>query len=218
MDQDNKFKYTMVELGHHLPYSIFGVMSALIMMGVCTFMAILLGAEGLLGKASFKLFHIFHPAHILFSAVATTAMFWKYEHRIFKAVVVGFIGSVGICALSDIYFPFVGGFFLGIPMDLHVCAIEEPGLIYPFAVIGVLAGLLVTDAFDHSTQYAHSVHMFVSSVASLLYLMAFGLQDWIHFIGGVFLVTIVSVMIPCCLSDIVFPLACTKTVQKIHDH
>ena len=32
--------------------------------------------------------------------------------------------------------------------------------------------------------------------------------DWIHSIGSVFLIVIAAVMIPCCVSDIIFPLAC----------
>ncbi|MHC4236360.1 MAG: hypothetical protein ACYSUQ_14680, partial [Planctomycetota bacterium] len=33
------------------------------------------------------LFHLFHPVHMFFSAAATTAMFWRYERRLIKAMV-----------------------------------------------------------------------------------------------------------------------------------
>ena len=35
--------------------------------------------------ASFMIFHLFHPIHLLLSAIATTAMFWRPERRLFKA-------------------------------------------------------------------------------------------------------------------------------------
>ena len=215
MVKDGKFKFVMVELARHMPYSIFGVTIGLLAMGVLTFLAILVRAEGLLGYASQEVFHVFHPAHILISAVASTAMFWKHEKRIFKAALVGFLGSITICAISDIFLPYIGGMLTGKPMLMHVCIIEEPGLVYPFAVVGVLAGLMVTNNFERSTQYTHSAHVFISSAASLLYLLGYGLTDWIHSVGSVFLIIIAAVMIPCCASDIVFPLAC---VHRNCDH
>jgi len=215
MQKEGKFRYVLVELGYHLPYSIFGITIGLIAMGVLTFFAILIGAEVQLPNASVELFHVFHPAHVLISAVATTAMFWKHEKRIIKGVFVGFIGSIALCSVSDIFLPLWGGLVLGSDMNIHVCVVEEPGLVFPFAIVGVIAGLLVTKSFEKSTQYSHSAHVFLSSVASILYLVGFGLSDWIHSIGAVFLIIIFSVMIPCCASDIVFPLAC---VHRDCDH
>ena len=135
-----KLKTISIELIHHLPYSIFGVALGLIVMGILTFIAILLGSENRLPAASQELFHVFHPTHILFSAVATTAMFLKHEKRWLKAVIVGFFGSVTICGISDIFFPFFGGRILGQAMTAHVCILEHPGLIIPFAVGGSLPG------------------------------------------------------------------------------
>ena len=83
MSQESKWKYILVELGHHLPYSIFGITVGLIAMGILSFFAILMNAGSLLPVASSELFHVFHPAHVLISAVATTAMFSKHEKRIF---------------------------------------------------------------------------------------------------------------------------------------
>ncbi len=223
MGKESKLQYVLVELALHLPYSIFGITTGLIAMGVLSFLAILARAESLLPQASMELFHVFHPAHVLMSAVATTAMFWKHEKRVLKAVIVGFIGSITICGISDILLPFLGGVILGSDMHMHICVIENPGVVFPFAVVGVIAGLLVTKSFERSTQYSHGAHVFVSSVASILYLLSFGLTDWIHLIGAVFLITIVAVMIPCCASDIAFPIACIHrncdhSRELTHDH
>jgi len=200
----------MVELAHHLPYSVSGVLVSVIIMGLLTFLAQIMGAQQQLADSSENLFHIFHPAHILFSAVATTAMFWKHDNKsVLKAIVIGFIGSLGICGVSDILIPLAGGMALGYKMHVHVCLLEEPWLIISFAMVGVLAGLMVTKTFEKSTQYSHGVHVFLSSTASLLYLISFGVANWMQAIAGVFFVTVIAVMLPCCLSDIVFPLVCT---------
>ena len=77
MPQDSKLKYILVELGAHLPYTIFGVTMGLMLMGILTFFATLMHSEHLLAGAASEFFHVTHASHILFSAVATTAMFWK---------------------------------------------------------------------------------------------------------------------------------------------
>ncbi len=216
--KDAKVKYIAVELAHHLPYSIFGVTAGMVVMGMLTFIATVSRVEHLFSHASEELFHIFHSAHVLFSAVATTAMFWKYEKKLVKAISVGFVFSIAVCGISDIFFPFAGGVILGSPMHLHICLIEEPGLVFPFAAIGVLAGLTVTKSFEKSTEYSHSVHVFLSSAASILFLLSFGMEHWTHEISGVFIVTIIAVMIPCCLSDIVLPLSCCGAPEHDHQH
>ena len=208
--KSKKAKYILVELGHHLPYSILGVIAAIIMMAILTFVAKVTHGEKFVPEASREIFHVFHPAHVLFSAVATTAMFWKHDNQnIYKAMGIGLIGSVTICGISDIFIPYLGGLVLGQKMSMHLCLIKEPQLIFPFAVVGILAGFLIAKEIEKSTEYSHSIHVFLSSSASLLYLIGFGLVDWIHAVTGVFFVTIIAVMIPCCLSDIVFPMVCT---------
>jgi hypothetical protein len=94
-------------------------------------------------------------------------------------------------------------------MRLHICLIEEPVMVFFFALVGTLAGFGAHRCFEKATQYSHSFHVYVSSVASLLYLMSFGLAEWTHAVSAVFAITILAVMIPCCLSDIVFPLCCS---------
>jgi len=210
-ENSNKPKYIATQLIFHLPFSVFGVMLALLSMGFLTFIAIIIRAEDMIPAASQELFHVFHASHILISSVATTAMFRKHDNSIWKALIVGIAGSVLICGISDYYFPYIGGLFIESNMHLHICLIEEPMLVLSFAVVGTLAGLGAHRGFEKATQYSHSFHVFVSSVASLLYLMSFGLVEWTHAIGAVFAITILAVMLPCCLSDIVFPLMCSHS-------
>lgn len=211
MKKKNKSTHIISELLEHLPYSIFGVIIGIVMMGLLTFVAISLNTKHLLPNAAEELFHVFHPIHILLSALVTTAMFWKHERRFLKALLVGLIGSIAICGVSDILLPYLGGKLFGRQMHLHICILEHPNIIIPFAFIGVLFGFLVPSTIEKSTEFSHSMHVLVSSMASILYLISFGITDWIHMIGGIFLITIVAVMLPCCLSDIVFPLSFVDT-------
>jgi hypothetical protein len=206
MRRKGRLHHIIHELGAHLPYSIFGVVIGIIILGILTFFTIILGSEELLPKATRELFHVFHPIHILLSAIATTTMFWKHEKNFIKTVLVGFAGSILICGVSDILLPYLGGKIIERDMHLHICILEHPNIILPFAIIGVLVGFLVPGAIEKSTEFSHSMHVLVSSMASILYLISFGITEWMHMIGGIFLITIVAVMLPCCTSDIIFPL------------
>jgi len=208
MNKENKYKHIMIELAEHLPFSIFGVSLGLILVGILTFFGILINSEHLLKEASAGLFHVFHPLHVLFSSVATTAMFWKHERNLKKAVLVGFFGSLSICGISDILFPFIGGTLLGAKMHIHICLFEHPFSVIVFALIGILSGLYIEKSIEKSTEYSHLAHVFISSAASILYLIGYGVIGWTHIMGSVFIITLISVVIPCCLSDIIFPLAC----------
>jgi hypothetical protein len=153
------------------------------------------------------LFHLFHPMHMLFSAAATTAMFWRYERRMIKAVIVGLAGAIGVCGLSDIVMPHVALTMLGKHVPWHICVIEHPQMVLSFAAVGVIVGLAASGGVRHSTFYSHSLHVFSSTMASIFYLIGpLGRLAWIDSIGIVFLFIIIAVMVPCCLSDIVFPL------------
>ncbi|MCM8764788.1 MAG: hypothetical protein NC830_05470 [Candidatus Omnitrophica bacterium] len=48
-----------------------------------------------------KIFHIFRFVHFLFSAIVTTAMFWRNERKFLKAAIIGLICSAGVCGISD---------------------------------------------------------------------------------------------------------------------
>ena len=206
--QDN-IKHIIEELKEHLPYSIFSVAIGMIILGFLNFGVQVFGTGNISGPTK-DLFHIFHPIHIFFSATATTAMFWRHEKRFFKAFIIGFIGSVAICAVSDIFMPYIAGILLGVKMQLHICIIEQPGLILPFVMTGIFAGFVVPDNTQKSTVFSHAAHVLISSMASILYLIGFGLTKWIPVAGMVFIYMILAVIIPCCTSDIIFPLLATK--------
>jgi hypothetical protein len=205
----NQMRHILGELREHLPYSIFSVAFGIIVLGLLTFVAEIMGSGDISGPSR-GLFHVFHPVHLLFSATATTAMFWRHEKRLLKAVIIGFVGSVGICGISDVFIPYIAGLLLGVKMHLHICIIEHPSFILPFVIVGIFTGFIVPDTTQKSTIFSHAAHVLVSSMASILYLIGFGLTEWIHVAGMVFIYMVLAVIIPCCTSDIIFPLLLTK--------
>ena len=164
------------------------------------------------------LFHLFHPAHILFSAIATTAMFYKYDKNIWKATSIGFIGSIVICTLSDAMIPNITTHLMGFgnSAPMHICLADTPMQVIPFAFIGVLLGLAATiSGSTNSTIMSHSIHVMTSTMATLFYTIAFtGRLVWINQIGIVFLMACVAVGGICCLSDVIFPLFFTKKARE----
>lgn len=204
-----QLRHIRMELQEHLPYTIFSVAAGMVVLGVLTYIATLLKATEI-SQATQGLFHLFHPIHLLLSATATTAMFWRYERRFIKAAVVGFIGAVGICGISDVIIPYVAGSLLGVRMHLHLCIVEHLMFILPFVIAGIFAGFVIPSTTEKSTIFSHAAHVLVSAMASILYLVSFGLGEWIEVAGMVFVYMVLAVIIPCCMSDIVFPLLLTK--------
>jgi len=169
------------------------------------------------GSPALLLFHLFHPAHMLFSAAATAAMFVRYERKYLKAVLVGLLGAIVICGISDIIMPHLSLWLLGFKVPLHLCIIEHPGMVLPFALAGVALGLLASIGVSRSTLFSHSLHVFTSTMASIFYLVGgIGIIAWIDRIGVVFFFVLAAVMVPCCLSDIVFPLAMSRQGRVLY--
>jgi hypothetical protein len=124
---------------------------------------------------------------------------------------VGYTGSIGIATFSDAIIPYLGGGLLNITMEFHVPFIETARM--PFikietwkivnsaAVIGILIGY-----WKPATRLPHFGHTMLSTWASLFNFTAFGIANWIPLLPFVFLFLFLSVWLPCCLSDIVYPL------------
>jgi hypothetical protein len=210
-DKTNKsrLKHVLSELIEHLPFTVVSSIVALILVGIMTAVVFDL-KQNFIAQGAQKLFHIFHPVHILFSATATSAMFWRYEKKVVKAVIIGLSGSILICGISDVIIPFCSGFFFGKNFKFHLCILEHPFIILPFVTTGIVIGLIAMEKVQKTTFFSHSGHVFTSSMASMLYLISFGLVDWFNHVGSVFIIIIIAVIIPCCTSDIILPLLFTK--------
>ena len=206
------------EFAHHLPYTIVG--SLISMAGVWWFGSQHLdnGRSQLLFQQARSSFHLFHPLHICLSAIATTSLFWRYERNPLRAIWVGIWGTALPCGLSDYVFPYIGGRLLGQPMELHMCIIKEPQLFFSFLALGILGGFWAESRLRGSHLFSHGAHVLVSSAASLLYLVSFGFTSWmidVQQVFPVFAIIVLAVWVPCCISDIIIPVA---TAHKGHAH
>lgn len=210
-----RWNLVAAEFAHHLPYTLVGTLIA--MAGVWWFgmQQLNSGHAGELLTQSRSMFHLFHPLHICLSAIATTSLFWRHERHVFRAITVGALGTVIPCGLSDYGFPYVGGLLLGQRMELHVCLIDHPQLFLSFLALGILGGFWAEERLTGSHLFSHGVHIFVSSVASLLYFMSFGFTGWmtdVRLVFPAFLVIVLAVWIPCCISDIVVPATAARPI------
>ncbi len=221
-----------IELREHLPFSVSAVAIGLVVTGaICILVsdASLVAGTGESGAATDSqhehgrqtaqlFFHLFHASHMLFSAAATTAMFCRYDTNTAKAIVVGLTGAIGVCGVSDILVPHVSAAFLGAQMPWHICVYEDPTLVLPFAGVGVGIGIAAAGGVMRSTIFSHSLHVLVSTMASIFYMVGpLGMVAWIDELGMVFLFVVVAVMVPCCVSDIVYPTLLSRAARTRYE-
>jgi len=188
------------ELGKHAPFTTFGAVTGIIIMVIIAFGNFLPQVQ----QVSYSIFYILHPTHVVLSAIVTTAMYKKYSGcKIWTAVLVGYLGSIGIATLSDSVIPYLGEMLLGLPnKGIHIGFIEKWWIVNPAALIGIAIG-----CWKATTKFPHSGHVLMSTWASLFHIiMALGeTVNWITFLV-IFFFLFLGVWIPCCTSDIVFPL------------
>ncbi|HEY41611.1 MAG TPA: hypothetical protein G4O18_07105 [Dehalococcoidia bacterium] len=199
------------ELRHHIPFTALGAVTGI----VAIIIIVAVGALSPVSDVSETVFYVLHPLHVVLSAGVTTAMYRKHTRgRIIPAILIGYFGSIGIATLSDSVVPYIGELLLDLPhAEAHIGFIEEWQIVNPAAFLGIAIGL-----WRSSTQFPHAGHVLVSTWASLFHtIMALGeTVEWIQFLP-IFVFLFLAVWLPCCLSDIVFPLLFTKGNVPIHD-
>ena len=233
MSLADKGKHILAELKGHAPFTLLGAVFGLIFM--------------LAFKAAGKppaetLFMIFHPAHVVLSAMVTASMF-KLHKKIKSFLIVlliGYVGSIGIATLSDSIIPFLGENIMGLKIPthadshheenqqdydkesaihedspthgLHLGFIEEWYIVNPAAILGVIIA-----CFMPRTKFPHAAHVLISTWASSAHIMMNTAAEITPLIiAGIFLILFVSVWLPCCISDIVFPLLFVKSDLHMH--
>jgi len=189
------------ELKHHAPFTATGAATGIITMAIIVATNVLPQVS----QVSYTIFYILHPAHILLSALVTTAMYRKYSTSgIGVILLIGYFGSVGIATLSDSVIPYLGETLLGLEHKaMHIGFIEEPLLTNPAAFIGIAIGYRKPG----TTKFPHAGHVLLSTWASLFHIiMALGgTVNWVT-LPAIFGFLFLAVWLPCCTSDIVFPL------------
>lgn len=191
------------ELAGHVPFTATGAISGIVIMVILTYGNVSSGV-------SHALFYTLHPIHVILSAIVTSAMYKLHGRgKIWAAILIGYTGSIGIATLSDSIIPYLGGGLLDIEMEFHAGFIEKWWLVNPLAFLGIAIGYL-----RPTTKFPHAGHVLLSTWASLFYFTAFGIGDWISLLPFVFLFLFLAVWIPCCVSDIVYPLLFVRGDQK----
>ena len=193
------------ELKRHAPFTALGALSGIALMVVVV-------VYRLPHETSAVVFDILHPLHVLLSAVVTAAMLRRYKRSLALTLVVGYVGSVGIGTISDIVLPYLGGLLVGAEMGhMHIGFIEHWWLVNPLALAGI--GLALWRPW---TRVPHTGHVLLSTWASLFYLAAHGDAEWLPLLPAIFVVLFVAVWLPCCLSDIAFPLLFVREAAEDH--
>lgn len=200
-----KLKVISKELRHHMPFTVMGAVTGIIIMFIFYNVPF---------RISHSIFYILHPLHVLLSAFVTAAMYELHTERtvFWKMILIGYFGSVGIATLSDSIIPYLGEVLLHFPnREIHIGFIEKWWLVNPLALAGIAFAYL-----KPTTKFPHSIHVLLSTWASLFHIiMALGgAINRISCIAAVFIFLFLAVWIPCCTSDIIFPLLFAKEGRR----
>jgi hypothetical protein len=211
----------LMELKNHAPFTLFGASTGIL----CMFLFRNLGYD-----SSWRGFYVLHPGHVLLSAIVTTSMFQLHsrKQKLITIFLIGFFGSIGIGTLSDSLIPYIGELSLGMHIaahahehggfieQAHIGFIEGWYIVIPAAITGVLIG-----HFRPRTKFPHAGHVLLSTWASSFHmLMAMNGQFTTLKVIGSFIFLFLAVWLPCCISDIVFPLLFVKPPEELplHQH
>ena len=204
------------ELKQHIPFTSFGALTGILIIVVSLKMP---------KNISYNIFYVLHPIHVVLSALVTASIYKlhtcgrlskkciKGRCNLWVLFLIGYVGSIGIATLSDSIIPFLGETLLNMPhREIHLGFIEKWWLVNPLAIVGIIFAY-----FKPTTKVPHAGHVLLSTWSSLFHiLMAVGLSlSWFSYIA-VFVFLFLAVWIPCCLSDIVFPLLFVKDQPLQH--
>lgn len=219
MQVSGRLKQVLAELKAHSPFTLFGALTGIAMMLIF---------KGISYETSYRLFYIFHPMHVVLSAMVTTSLFRLHEKTkgFLIVLIVGYVGSIGTATLSDSILPFFGEEIMGvvIPTEaavhshgdqadehgekgLHLGFIEEWKIVNPSALLGILIGY-----FLPRTKLPHASHILISTWASAAHIMMNTHQPLTATVIAVIIfILFIAVWLPCCFSDIVFPMLLVKS-------
>jgi hypothetical protein len=180
-----------------MPFTLFGTLTGIFIMWVS------LNAQ--MSRAIFEaLFWVLHPFHVFLSALVTAGMYRLHgSGRILPTLIIGYFGSVGIGTFSDCIIPYAGEVLLNMPeRELHIGFIEKWWLVNPLAAAGIAVAY-----WRPETKFPHAGHVLLSTWASLFHmLMARGNDFGFFSVLMIAVFLFLAVWVPCCTSDIAFPL------------
>ncbi|MDD3375177.1 MAG: hypothetical protein PHY73_05590 [Candidatus Omnitrophica bacterium] len=203
-------KIIIHELKSHSSFTIFGALFGVVLMAAF---------QRIPENIAYNTFYVLHPLHVFLSALTTASMYHRHKCEklkkkcnIWMLLLIGYIGSVGIATLSDSVIPYLGETLLNMPhREMHVGFIEKWWLINPLAIAGIAIAY-----FKPTTKFPHGAHVLISTWASLFHvIMAMGNPLGVGAYIGIFLFLFLAVWVPCCVSDIVFPLLFVKDDERV---
>jgi len=237
MSIKEKMLHIGAELRGHAPFTAFGAVTGIIFM---------LMFRNIGETHAGVLFRIFHPGHVVLSAMVTASLFsiHRKAKNFLLILVVGYVGSIGIATLSDSVVPYLGESLIGLHIPthaevhmhaedaehelsagsnqdgtqqhehrIHLGFIEDWYIVNPAAVLGALIAY-----FLPRTKFPHAGHVLISTWASSSHiLMNMAGEATLGIMAGIFAILFVAVWLPCCISDIVFPLLFVKSDLKLTD-
>ncbi len=224
-----RLKHVGIELKAHSPFTVFGGLTGIAMM---------LLFRNISHQASYRLFYIFHPTHVLLSAMVTASLFRLHEKTkgFLIVLIVGYVGSIGIATLSDSILPFFGEEILDVVVPAHSHEHDEGhtagtidnnahetekhehkrqlhlGFIEEWYIVNPAAFLGIFIAyFLPRSKLPHASHVLISTWASSAHIMMNTSQPLSAMLMlGFFIVLFIAVWFPCCFSDIIFPMLLVK--------
>ena len=112
MFSKTKAIHIFTELKEHAPFTLAGTLAGVL------FVLLLRGVGQ---QGGHTLFVIFHPAHVVLSAMVTASLFRLHRKttHILVVMIIGYTGSVGVATLSDSVIPFIGQRILGLDIPSH---------------------------------------------------------------------------------------------------
>ncbi len=188
-----KTKEVFKELQEHIPFTATATIIAIIFVLIF---------NQINAQTSFE---ILHPLHILASAIVTSAIYSKYRTNKTYSILIGITGAILIGSLSDVVFPYLSSLILNLNPEFHLPLFHKPILILSTALFGAGIG-----TYFKITKFPHFIHVGLSVFASLFYLIAFNQNFELTYFLIASIIVFISVIIPCCISDIIYPMIFVK--------
>ena len=204
----------------HFPYAAFSVAIGFIVLSLLYFVGLNFTDPKLLRRGYHVLFHSFHYLHLVFAVTGTLVTFFRFSNKMVQGILVSLISPAFFCTISDVALPTLAGNLLGVPMHMHICFFKFHDCmnLLPFMFVGLIAGLALRRHHESSLGFfslgSHFIHILISSLAALFYMVSYGFDKWAHSMGYLFFLLVIAVVVPCTISDIVVPMYFARRRSK----
>lgn len=206
------------ELLCHLPYASFSLGIGFVLLSLMHFIGLMFSNKHVLLNGYHLLFHSFHYLHILYASMGTLVTFSRFSRALGTGIILAIISPTIFCTLSDVMLPALAGEMLGVPMHIHICFFHELHNVVPLMIVGLITGLALRQHNEAWLGFfslgSHFVHILISALASLLYMVSYGFDQWFQFMGLLYFLLIIAVVVPCTISDVVVPIYFAKIKGK----